>query len=137
VLDAAGDSAPTGAAEALIGRRDEPERGAQPAAAGVRERQDRGPDPDAVRAGLPFDGLDVRGVDLDDREVVGGVGPRHLTGRPPPVAERDRDLLAAQVVRVSEDLARRGHDAASAAKASSKADDGGSDALGHLADRAL
>ncbi len=80
VLDAAGDRAPARAAEVAARRRHEPGRGAQAAPAAVRERDHRRADRRRRDVRLPFDGLDVAGVDARPRRGRGR-GRRRPRGR--------------------------------------------------------
>ena len=73
-------------------------------------------------AGAPGDRRGAGRVDRDDREVAVGVDAGDGAARGSPVGEGDRDLVAAQVVGVGQDLAV-GDDDAGATAVSADADD--------------
>jgi hypothetical protein len=123
VLDRAAHAPSSGAAERAAGRGHEPERRAQPAAAGIGEREHglAGGQPiDGVR--LPGDRRRVAGVDGDHGDVKRLVGARDAAEHDLAAAAPDRDLVAAQHVRVRQHAAVADDDARAAAPAASEPD---------------
>src|SRR5262249_44433689 len=131
VLDAAADLGATRTAGRSLDARDEaggdpgravaagpqPEDGVADGGIGVREGQ-RG------RAG---------GVDVDDREIAVRVDAADRTDGGPAVAERDGDLVAAEIVGGGQDAAG-GHDDAAAADPAADANDAAGSRVGDRAD---
>src|SRR6187401_231302 len=84
----------------------------------------------------PGDGRRAGGIDVDDREVAVAVPAGNGPARATAVSERDGDFVAAQVVGVGQDLARR-EDDAGAARAATDPDDGWAGALRDRGDGGL
>ena len=80
--------------------------------------------------GLPRDRLGVARVDRDRGQVEVGVRAGHAAVLGAAVGERDRDLLAAQHVRVGQDGAGGGDDAGAAPPSAAEADDRRADRFG-------
>jgi hypothetical protein len=108
VLDASGDTPSARATEAALRARDETERHPQSPAPGVGDGEDRRTDRDVGRVG-PSERRRLRGVYFEYGDVTLGIDAKRLAGCRSSVGERDRHLVAPQVVRVGEDATGR-HD---------------------------
>ena len=135
MLDAAVDLPATRPAEGPRDRRHEAERDPRPATVTGTGPEDRAADCQSRAIG-PLDRGRGGGVDVDDGEVTVAIPSSNGPAAATAVSERDGDFVAAQVVRVGQDLARRDDDAG-AARAAADPDDGRAGALGDRGDGSL